>query len=97
MKYLAASIFLFFISLCYRADANNVVYVVPQPVQQVPVLQVMIYQAPTLTVMVPVVVYPETVVQQTVVWGYPYQVTTAPVNQYHHWGYDKRCRLINKY
>lgn len=83
--------------MCYRADANNVIYVVPQPVQTVPVLQLMVYQSPPVTVMVPVVVRPESIVQPVMVWGYPYQVMTVPVNQYHHWGYDRHCRLINKY
>lgn len=68
-----------------------------QQVQPVPVLQLQVYQAPAYTVMVPVVVQPQPVVQQRVVWGYPYQTVIVPVDQYHHWGYDRRCRLINRY
>lgn len=65
--------------------------------QPVPILQLQVYQAPAYTVMVPVVVQPQPVVQQRIVWGYPYQTVIVPVEQYHYWGYDRRCRLINKY
>ena len=65
--------------------------------QPVPILQLQVYQAPAYTVMVPVVVQPQLVVQQRIVWGYPYQTVIVPVEQYHYWGYDRRCRLINKY
>lgn len=68
-----------------------------QPVQPVPVLQLQVYQAPAYTVMVPVVVQPQPVVQQRVVWGYPYHTVIVPVEQYNYWGYDRRCRLINRY
>lgn len=94
MKSLFCAIFLL-ISVSSSSYANGVVYV-PQP-QPVPVLQVMVYQAPAYTVMVPVVVQPAPVVEQRVVWGYPYHPVTVPVSQYPYWGYDRRCRLINKY
>jgi hypothetical protein len=79
---------------CEVTYVTNVVTAPPQPV---PYLQVMVYQAPAYTVMVPVVIQPQTVVEQRVVWGYPYQAVTVPVNQYHHWGYNKRCLPIYKY
>lgn len=94
MKNLFCILFLL-ISVESTSYANEVVYM-PQP-QPVPVLQVMVYQAPAYTVMVPVVVRPLPVVEQRVVWTYPYQPLIVPVNQYHYWGYDKRCRLINRY
>lgn len=94
MKSLICAMFML-ISVSSSSYANGVVYV-PQP-QPVPVLQVMVYQAPAYTVMVPVVVQPAPVVEQRVVWGYPYHPVTVPVNQYYYWGYDRRCRLINKY
>lgn len=94
MKSLICAMFML-ISVSSSSYANGVVYI-PQP-QPVPVLQVMVYQAPAYTVMVPVVVQPLPVVEQRIVWGYPYQPVTVPVNQYHYWGYDRHCRLINKY
>lgn len=95
MKWILCCMSLLFASFCMDAEANNVVYVVPQ--YPVPTLQVMVYQAPAYTVMVPVVVQPAPVVEQRVIWGYPYQPMIVPVNQYQNWGYDRRCRLINKY
>jgi len=100
MKIIASFLFLLIatqsygVSACDALYVNNVVHVVPQPV---PVLQVMVYQAPAYTVMVPVVVQPTPVVEQRVVWGYPYQAVTVPVSQYHYWGYNRRCLPINRY
>ncbi|NDA63423.1 MAG: hypothetical protein EBX50_15495, partial [Chitinophagia bacterium] len=79
------------------AKAYEVTYVVAAPPQPAPYLQVMVYQAPAYTVMVPVVIQPQMVVEQRVVWGYPYQAVTVPVNQYHHWGYNRRCLPIYNY
>lgn len=58
--------------------ANNIVYVVPQPVQQPVIIQTMVYQAPQLlvTVPVPIVVYPQPILDQRIYWGYPYYTTT---------------------
>lgn len=91
-----ASVLIFLSIISNDAMANNVVYV-PQQVAPQPVLQVMVYQAPYYTVMVPVVVQPQPVVEQRVVWGYPYQVMTVPVNEYHHWGYNRRCLPVYRY
>jgi hypothetical protein len=99
MKIIASILFLLIatrfddLSAC-ELCTNNIVYVAPQPV---PVLQVMVYQAPAYTVMVPVVVQPTPVVEQRVVWGYPYQAVTVPVGQYHYWGYNRSCLPINRY
>jgi hypothetical protein len=99
MKIIASILFLLIatrfddLSAC-ELYTNNVVYVVPQPV---PVLQVMVYQAPAYTVMVPVVVQPAPVVEQRMVWGYPYQAVTVPVGQYGYWGYNRRCLPFNRY
>jgi hypothetical protein len=95
MKNLLGVFILLLASVSSNCYANNVIYVTPP--QPVPVLQVMVYQAPAYTVMVPVVVQPVPVVEQRVVWGYPYQPMIVPVAQYGHWGYDRRCRLINNY
>lgn len=97
MKSLVCATVLIFISMITNTSmANNVIYV-PQQVVPQPVLQVMVYQAPAYTVMVPVVVQPQPVVEQRVVWTYPYQVMTVPVNEYHYWGYNRRCLPINRY
>lgn len=99
MKIIASILFLLIatrfddLSAC-ELYTNNVVYVVPQPV---PVLQVMVYQAPAYTVMVPVVVQPAPVVEQRMVWGYPYQAVTVPAGQYGYWGYNRRCLPFNRY
>ena len=97
---LFASILCLLVAFAFSdAKACEVTYVtnVVVPPQPVPYLQVMVYQAPAYTVMVPVVVQPQPVVEQRVVWGYPYQAVTVPVNQYHHWGYNRRCLPIFKY
>lgn len=76
---------------------HNYTYVSAPAVQQpVPYLQVMVYQAPAYTVMVPVVVNP-LVTETRVVWGYPYVPVTVPVQQYRYWGYDRRCWPLNRY
>jgi hypothetical protein len=99
MKIIASILFLLIatrfddLSAC-ELYTNNVVYVVPQPV---PVLQVMVYQAPAYIVMVPAVVHPAPVVEQRMVWGYPYQAVTVPVGQYGYWGYNRRCLPFNRY
>jgi hypothetical protein len=95
MNKFIGAVILLLASTCSISSANNIIYAVPQ--SPVPVLQVMVYQAPAYTVMVPVVVQPAPVVEQRIVWGYPYQTVIVPVNQYHYWGYDRRCNLINKY
>lgn len=94
MKNLFCAMFLL-ISISSTGHANNIVYNAYQ--QPVPILQVVVYQAPTYTVMVPVVVQPQPVIEQRLIWTYPYQPMIVPVNQYYYWGYDKRCKLINKY
>lgn len=96
MKIIATAFIFLLTCVSSHTMADNVVYVNP-PLQPVPTLQVMVYQAPAYTVMVPVVVQPQPVVEQRIVWGYPYQPMIVPVSQYHYWGYDRRCRLINKY
>lgn len=98
MKILRTILCLIFTTVGLECMANNQwVPIHTIPAQPVPVLYLQVYQAPAYTVMVPVVVQPEPVIQQRVVWGYPYQTVIVPVEQYHHWGYDRRCRLINKY
>jgi len=91
-----ASVLIFLSIVSNDAMANSVVYV-PQQVVPQPVLQVMVYQAPAYTVMVPVVIQPQPVVEQKVLWGYPYQAMTVPVNEYHYWGYNRRCLPVYKY
>lgn len=95
MKSLILSLFLTIVGL--ETWACEWVACPVQIVQPVPVLQLQVYQAPAYTVMVPVVVQPQPVVQQRVVWGYPYQSVIVPVDQYYYWGYDRQCRLINRY
>jgi len=100
MRLFASILSLLVVFASINAKACETVYVtnvVTTPVQTVPYLQVMVYQAPAYTVMVPVVIQPQTVVEQRIVWGYPYQAVIVPVNQYHHWGYNKRCLPIYKY
>lgn len=97
MKTFTWALCLFLTTVGFDAIANEWIPSYVQPVHPVPVLQLQVYQAPAYTVMVPVVVQPQPVVQQRVVWGYPYHTVIVPVEQYHYWGYDRRCRLINKY
>lgn len=100
MKSLSLAICLFVTVIGFESMAceRTLYYVQPvQNVQPVPILQVQVYQAPECVVMVPVVVRPEPVVHQRVIWGYPYHTVTVPVDQYHYWGYDRQCRLINRY
>lgn len=78
----------------YEIYTNNVIHVSPQPI---PILQVMVHQAPAYTVMVPVIVQPSPVIEQRVIWGYPYQAITVPASQYRYWGYDRRCLPIVRY
>lgn len=91
-----ASVLIFLSIISNDAMANNVVYV-PQQVVPQPVLQVMVHQTPAYTVMVPVVIQPQTVVEQRILWGYPYQAMIVPVNQYNYWGYNRRCLPVYKY
>lgn len=93
MKWLA--ILLLLIGLSNEGFANNTLYVIPQPVpiiQQQVVVQTMVYQAPQLiiTVPVPIIVYPQPIVDQRIYWGYPYYTTTPmPVIRHKHrcWSY----------
>lgn len=98
MKILTTLFCLMFTTVGFECIANEWItsyYIQPQ--RPVPVLQLQVYQAPAYTVMVPVVVQPQTVIQQNIVWGYPYHTVIVPVEQYSNWGYDKRCRLIDRY
>jgi hypothetical protein len=94
MKYLAV---LFMLIALSKDGYANQIYLVPQPQQvivQQPVVitQTMVYQAPQVfvTVPVPVVVYPQPIIDQRIYWGYPYYTTTPmPVIQHRHrcWNY----------
>lgn len=97
MKLLKIALCLIFTTVGFECLANEWIASYIQMPQPVPVLQLQVYQAPAYTVMVPVVVQPQPIVQQRIVWGYPYQTMIVPVDQYYRWGYDRRCRLINKY
>ena len=76
MKFLLALFML--IAISKDGFANNVVYVIPPVVQQPVVVQTMVYQAPQLviTVPVPIVVYPQPIIDQRIYWGHPYYTTT---------------------
>ena len=98
MKRIAILLCLIFTTVGFECIANEwIPSYNTQQIQPVPVLQVQVYQAPAYTVMIPVVVQPQPVVQQRVVWGYPYTTMIVPVDQYRYWGYNRRCRLIDKY
>lgn len=92
MRYLVA---LFMLIALSKDGYANQIFVVPQPVivqQPVVVTQTMVYQAPqvVVTVPVPVVVYPQPIIDQRIYWGYPYYTTTPmPVIQHRHrcWNY----------
>ena len=88
---------LFFISiLSSETFANNVV-VYQQPNVYVQPYQVMVTQAPYYVVSVPVPVYTQTVVEQRLIWAYPYYINPV-VYQYIpqpvYYEQPKRCRLL---
>lgn len=88
---------LFFISILSSDTLANNVVVYQQPNVCVQPYQVMVAQAPYYVVSVPVPVYTQTVVEQRLIWSYPYY-TSPVVYQYipqpTYYEQPKRCRIF---
>jgi hypothetical protein len=91
MKYLIA---LSLMIASFNVSFGQEVYVYPSvPVVPVPVVQTVVYQPQSYTVLVPVVVRPQPVVSQQVVY-YPVVAYVSPT-VYPHWTH--RCRYWGSY